>query len=218
MTTIADFYLSDRNVNIRLSDRDLTWIDAPLLNRIETIDDSGTHTLITPDESHLDELTARAIFGDLIVERKFANGTDNLQEQICITNHGSETIRLSSAIFGIQRRFMDSGGKFTESDLNDRFTAIPFRRAPWEERLREWSVEDLRREPGREWRMYIDIYTVYLPFWQHQAEGWAWSHGNRCLAVLTGNDNSIQYGACAPLTEPDGMVIGIGAALLFVIV
>jgi hypothetical protein len=213
MKTIAEFIASERNVNIRLSDGDFTWIDAPLLNRVESIDDRGTHTHITPDESHLDKRVVRALFGDLMVEREFADETSYLQEQISIANRGTETIRLNSAIFGIQRRFMDSGGKFDDSDLNDRFTAIPFRRAPWEERLREWSVEDLRREPGREWRMYIDIYHVYLPFWQHQAEGWAWSHGNRCLAVLTGNDNAIQYGACAPISEPDGMAIGIGAAL-----
>jgi hypothetical protein len=90
---------------------------------------------------------------------------------------------------------------------------MPFRRAPWEEGLREWSVEDLLRSPGRRIRLNKWLRPASLPDWQHQAEGFAWEQDSHCLAVMTGNDSAIQFGALAALVETNGVRVAIGAGL-----
>ena len=210
----SSLFARDDAVWLRLEQGGRVWVDAPLLQRLRIVVDDGVLNCITTRQWQVvDESQVHGRLGDINVERRFVLGEGFLEEHIRLRNDGSQTVRIESAIIGVQRRATDDKGDVQSPHAQDRFVAIPFRRAPWENRLREWTVADLIREPGRQPRTNHEHRIGYLPYWQHQAEGWAWEHDGSCLAVLTGNDTAMQYGALAPLLDDDGLWMGLGAAV-----
>ena len=199
---------------LRLEGRGQVWIEEPLLQRLRVVVEDGLlECRLTREWEVVDECQARGRLGEIAVERRFLSGEGFLEERIRLRNEGPRPVRIDSAIFGVQRKVINDIGMIEPAHAQDRLVPIPFRRCPWDERLQDRTVADLAREPGRETRRGEWGRFAYLPHWQHRAEGWAWERDGRCLAVLTGNDTAMQYGALAPLPDADGMWVGIGAGL-----
>lgn len=119
-----------------------------------------------------------------------------LEEQIDLTNHGSEDIRIRGYRFGF-RKLLEKprayGGHGSDIE-NYRLIAIPFRLQP-DGKKHDYQLDDVYhgRYQCSEFRNDLSVREEIMDRGRARSEGWAWSDGENGLLIIKYNPENIEF-------------------------
>jgi hypothetical protein len=141
-----------------------------------------------------------------------------LDEQIVLHKSTDARIELTCPALGMTHTVSDEVGRILSNLQADRLVAIPFRYRPTDPAGVDVDpkLADLIRMPGREHRANRGPLSWpqygHVPSMQWASKGWAWSHGNRTLAISRFSQRSMEFSVIALEVRDAGLASRFGGA------
>lgn len=173
-------------------------------------------------EAHLDavgeSLILHARLGGLALEQRWVLPPDQpwMEETVRLTNTGDAPVVVRGIECGFLRRIADGVGRLDEGCGDERLMAVPFRKRPTDPAgwVNDHGLADILTLAGREPRCDADQHFGFLPSRHWCSEAWAWTRGERSLALMSFCQERMVLSAVSGVTQPDGLSLRFGGLLL----
>lgn len=165
-----------------------------------------------------DAVTFRARLGGLTLEQRWAlpAGQPWLEETVRLRNDGAAPVAVMAIECGFLRRVADEVGQLEKGCADERLVAVPFRKRPTDpaDWVNDHALSDLLRLAGREPRCDARQRFGFLPSRHWCSEAWAWTRGERTLALMSFCQERMVLSTVSGVTGPEGLALRFGGVQL----
>jgi hypothetical protein len=165
-----------------------------------------------------DALALHARFGGLTLEQRWRLPADQpwMEETVRLKNDGDTPVSVMGLECGFLRRIADVVGRVEKGCADERLMAIPFRKRPTDPAnwVNDHGLKDLLALAGREPRCDAQQRFGFLPSRHWCSEAWAWTRGERALALMSFCQERMVLSTVSSVTQPDGLALRFGGVYL----
>jgi hypothetical protein len=165
-----------------------------------------------------DTLTLHARIGGLTLEQRWELPANQpwMEETVRLKNEGDSPVVVLGIECGFLRRVADAVGQVEAGCADERLVAIPFRKRPTDpaDWVNDHGLKDILALAGREPRCDADMHFGFLPSRHWCSEAWAWTRGDRTLALMSFHQERMLLSAISAMVAPDGLGLRFGGVCL----
>jgi hypothetical protein len=197
---------------------DDTWADGPYHWSLQVQHPDGVLDCRQLRDARLEQdagaLTLHARIGGLLLKQRWALPADQpwMEETVRLANDGDAPVAVMGIECGFLRHVADGVGRLDDGCDDERLVAVPFRKRPTDpaDWVNDHSLQDILALGGREPRCDADQHFGFLPSRHWCSEAWAWTRGERTLALMSFCQDRMVLSAVSGVAGPDGLSLRFG--------